>query len=62
MNRLQATVAKWLATQTIFDVCAREMGYEGGGRLRLPWWRQKAADNEMMFTVEAILTASRVSW
>ena len=43
VDRLQAEVAEWVATRPIFDVCARETGYEGGGRLHVTWWRQKAA-------------------
>ena len=27
----QATVVEWVALQTIFEVCARDVGYEGGG-------------------------------
>ena len=34
--RQQATVAEWVTTWPIFDVCAKETGYEGGGRLQLP--------------------------
>ena len=41
-ERRQATVAEWVATRPIFDVCAQETGYEGGGRLLVPWWGQKA--------------------
>ena len=37
--RRQATVVEWVATRLVFDVCARETGYEGRGRLRVPWWR-----------------------
>ena len=53
------TVAEWVAIRPIFDVCARETGYEGGGRLQVPWWRQKAATNQMRFMVEEILAAER---
>ena len=39
VDRRQATVADWLALRPIFDIFARETGYERGGRLWLPWWR-----------------------
>ena len=42
VDRQQATVAEWVATRPIFDVCARETGYEGGERLQVSWWRRKA--------------------
>ena len=45
--------------QPIFGVCARETGYEGGGRLREPWWQQAAAEKQMRDTVEEILAAAR---
>ena len=37
VDRRQATVVEWVANRPIFGVCARETGYEGGGRLRVPW-------------------------
>ena len=40
--RWQATVAQWMALRKIFEVCAGEKGYEGGGRRRDDWWRQEA--------------------
>ena len=49
-----------MAARTIFDVCAQETGYEGGGRLWVPWWRQKVAEDQLRVTVEAILEAARV--
>ena len=33
----QATVAEWVALRSILDVCARDTGYKGGGRLQNPW-------------------------
>ena len=60
--RKQETVAYWVATHTIFDVCVRETGYEGGGRLWVTWWRQKAAEDQLRVTVENILATARVQW
>ena len=60
VDRRQVTVEEWVAIWTIFDGCAREMGYEEGGRLRVPWWRQEAAEKQRKFTVEAILEAATV--
>ena len=31
-NKMQATVADYVALRPIFDVCAKETGYEGRGR------------------------------
>ena len=53
-------MAEWVALRPIFDVCEREMGYEGGGKLQVQWWRQAAADNHLKVTVEEILVATRV--
>ena len=41
VDRRQATVADWVALRYIFDVCVIKTGYEGEGRLRVPWWRQE---------------------
>ena len=38
LDRRQVTVADWVALRPIFGVCARETGYVGGGKLRVPWW------------------------
>ena len=47
----QAAVAEWVALRPIFDVCTRKTGYEGGGRLGVPWWRQEAAENQLKVIV-----------
>ena len=57
--RRQATVAEWVNTWPSFDVCAIETGFEGGGRLRVPWWRQKAAEYQLKARVEAISEEAR---
>ena len=31
VDRIQAAVAEWVSLRPIFDVCARDVGYEGGG-------------------------------
>ena len=33
LDRIQERVDKWVALRPIFEVCARETGYEGGGNL-----------------------------
>ena len=60
MNRQQAIVVEWVVTRPIFDVCAREMGYKGGRRLRVTRWRKKAAEDQLRVTLEAISEAERV--
>ena len=47
-----------MALQPIFDICKMETGYEGGGRLREPWWRQTAAEKQLRATLEDILVAA----
>ena len=39
VDMIQATVVEWVALRPVFDVCVRGTGYEGGGRLRVTWWR-----------------------
>ena len=55
LDRRQATVSEWVALRPIFNVCARETGYEGGGNLRVPWQRQEAAEKQLKFKLEEIL-------
>ena len=59
-ERRQATVAEWVTTRPIFDLCVQENGFEGGGRLWVPWLRKKAVEEQMRVKVEAILAATRV--
>ena len=49
-----------MATWPIFDVCARETGFEVRGEIQMPWWRQKTAEDQLSITVEAIQVAVRV--
>ena len=60
VDRKQAKLAEWVDTRPIFDVCTRETEYELGVRLQVPWWRQKAAEDQLRVMVEAILAAARV--
>ena len=41
-------------------MCVQDLGYEGIGRLQVPWWRKKAEEYQLSFIVEAILVAARV--
>ena len=49
---LQATVAQWVALRPIFEVCAGENGYDGGGLRREAWWRQEASEKQLRATLE----------
>ena len=49
-----------MVLRPIFDVCARETGYEVGERLRVPWWRQAEVHKHLKVTVEAILEVASV--
>ena len=60
MERAQATVVYWVATRTLFDVCAQEIGFKGVGGLMVPWCRQNAVEDQLRFMVEAVLSAERV--
>ena len=40
IEQRQETVAQWVALRPLFQVCTREIGYEGGERRRKAWWRQ----------------------
>ena len=51
----QATVAESVALCPIFEVCAEETGYEGGGKLCKPWWQQVAVEQQLEATLENIL-------
>ena len=50
----QATVAQWVVLRSLFKMCAREKGYEGGGRRRGAWWRQEAAEKQLRATLSGI--------
>ena len=39
MNKSQATVAEWVALRPIFEVCAKETGYDVWGGVCKQWWR-----------------------
>ena len=56
----QAKVAEWVDLGPILDFCVREMGYEVGERLQVPWWSQAAAEKQLMVAVEAISATTRV--
>ena len=52
-------MAQWVALRPLFEVCARETGYEGGGRRRKVWWRQEATGKQFRFTLEDSREAKR---
>ena len=53
-------MAEWVTLHHIFDVCARNTGYEEGGKLRVPWRRQAAVKKQLNVTVEYILATASV--
>ena len=57
IDRRQATVAEWVILYPMLEVCNRQTGYKGGGRLRDPWWRQTAAIKQLSATLKCILAA-----
>ena len=59
IERRQVTVAQWVALCPLFDACARETGYEGGGRRRKVWWRQEATEKQLWASLEDLRVAKR---
>ena len=57
--RQQATVSQWVALRSMFEVCAREKGYKGGGRRREAWWRQEATEKQLRATLAGILREAK---
>ena len=41
IGQRQGRVAQWVTLGPIFNVCAREKGFEGQGRWRRPWCRRE---------------------
>ena len=60
IDRRQATLAQWVALHPLFELCARETGYEGGGRRRKVWWRQEATEKQPRATLEDLWEAKRM--
>ena len=52
IEKQQAIVSQWVALRPLFEVCARETGYEGGRRSRKEWWRQEATEKKLQVTLE----------
>ena len=59
IEQRQATVVQWVALRTLFEVFARETGYEGGGRRRKVWWRQEATEKQPRATLADLREAKR---
>ena len=36
IDKRQAAVVEWVVLRPIFEICEKETGYEGGGKLRKP--------------------------
>ena len=59
IERRQATVAEWVALRPVFEVCAKETGFEGGGRAQEKWWNQTAVENQLKNTLKYISAVAR---
>ena len=59
IDRRQVTVAEWVALRRIFEVYVKETSYEGGGRLREPWWRQAESEKHLRSMIEDISAEAR---
>ena len=58
INKRQAAVADWVDLCPIFEVCAKETGYKGWGRLKDPWWRQEAEEKQLKYMLKQISEAA----
>ena len=58
INRRQATVVKWVELQPILEVCTKETGYEGWGRLSEQWWIQTATEQQLKTRLKEISEAA----
>ena len=54
IEQQQATVAQWVALHPLFEVCARETWYEGGGLSRKVCWCQEARRKQLCATLEEL--------
>ena len=52
-------MAEWVDLWPIFEVCENDTGYEGGGRLQEPWWRQATAEKNLRAMLEEISASER---
>ena len=59
IGRRQATVSQWVALRPLFDVCAREIWYEGRAHKREAWWRQEATKKQLRSTMASSREAQR---
>ena len=59
IGRRQSTVAQWVALQLIFEVCAGEKGYNGGGRRRGAYWCQEATEKQLFSTLVGVSQEAR---
>ena len=57
IEKRQVEVAEWLDLWNIFEVCTKETGYNKGGRLQDPWWRQVAAEKQLKATLKDVPAA-----
>ena len=55
----QATRAQWVVLWPIFEVCAGDKGYEGRGHRREAWWRQEAAEKQLMASLAEIFLEAK---
>ena len=51
IEQRQETAAQWVALRPLFEVCARDTGYEGGGLRKEAWWLQEATEKQLRATL-----------
>ena len=57
INISKTMITEWVDLRQIFEVCEKETGYEGGGRLRDKWWSQTAAERHLKARLKDISAA-----
>ena len=50
----QGAVAQWVDLHPIFEVCAREQGFDEGGRQMRPWWTRGAGGGSQSHAVRGL--------
>ena len=58
IDKRKATVSEWSNLWPIFEVYAKDTGYEGDGKLRESWWRQVDEEKQLEATLKNIPAAA----
>ena len=59
IDKRQASVLEWVALWPIFEVCEKDTEYTRVAKLREPWWRQEAVEQQQGEMLKNISAAER---